>query len=125
MSENAIKIMIVEDEILIGLMLAKNLRSSGYIVGEVTTTGEEAIERVGMELPDVILMDVTLAGEMNGIEAAKKIKTEFGVPVIIFSGYNDKSFHEQAMQAEPVAVLEKLGPFSDITAAIEKAVEQL
>jgi CheY-like chemotaxis protein len=124
MSENTIKIMIVEDEILIGLMLAKNFRSSGYIVGEVATTGEEAIERVGMEQPDVILMDVTLAGEMNGIEAAKRIKAEYGVPVIIFSGYNDKSFHEQARQAEPVAILEKLGPFSDITAVIEKAVGQ-
>ncbi len=69
-------------------------------------------------------MDVTLAGEMNGIEAAKRIKAEYGVPVIIFSGYNDSSFHEQARQAEPVAILEKLGPFSDITTAIEKAVGQ-
>jgi CheY-like chemotaxis protein len=122
MSQNTINIMIVEDEVLIGLMLAKNLRSSGYVVGEVATTGEDAIERIGMEPPDVILMDVTLAGEMNGLEAAKKIKTEYGVPVIIFSGYNDKSFYKQAWQAEPVAVLEKMAPFSDITAAIEKAV---
>jgi CheY-like chemotaxis protein len=122
MSQNTINIMIVEDEVLIGLMLAKNLRSSGYVVGEVATTGEDAIERIGMEPPDVILMDVTLAGEMNGLEAAKKIKTEYGVPVIIFSGYNDKLFYKQAWQAEPVAVLEKMVPFSHITAAIEKAV---
>lgn len=122
MSENAINIMIVEDEVLIGLMLTKNLRSSGYTVCEVVTTGEEAIARVGTNRPDVILMDVTLAGEMNGIEATKKIKAEHDVPVIIFSGYNDISFLEQALEAGPVAVLEKLGPFSDIIAAIEKAV---
>ena len=66
--------MVVEDEVLIGLMLAKKLRSFGYVVGEVATTGEEAVERTGQEHPQVILMDVTLAGEINGIEAARQIK---------------------------------------------------
>jgi len=124
MSQEKIKIMVVEDEILIGLMLGKNLRSLGYVVGEVVTTGEEAVERVGQEQPNVILMDVTLACDMNGIEAAKQIKTEYGVPVIIFSGYADDSFQEQARQADPVAVLDKMGPFSDITDAIEMALKQ-
>ncbi len=122
MSQDGIKVMVVEDEILIGLMLAKNLRSSGYIVGEVATTGEEAIERAGLEQPEVIMMDVTLAGDINGIEAARQIKAEHGIPIIIFSGYSDKSFYEQVQQVDPVAVLSKMGPFSDITAAIEKAV---
>ena len=122
MSRRNIKVMVVEDEILIGLMLVKKLRSFGYVVGEVATTGEEAVERVGLECPDVILMDVTLGSGMNGIEAAHKIKAEFGTPIIIFSGYSDKSFMEEARRVEPVAVLSKLGPVSDITAAIERAV---
>ncbi len=124
MSRKSIKIMVVEDEILIGLMLVKNLRSSGYIVNEVITTGEEAVERSCLEHPDVVLMDVTLAGDMTGIEAAKKIKEGCEIPVIIFSGYNDESFLEQAWQAEPAAVLNKMGPFSDITEAIEGAVNR-
>lgn len=124
MSKNNIKIMVVEDEILIGLMLVKNLRSSGYVVSEVITTGEEAVERSCLEHPDVVLMDVILAGDMTGIEAAKEIKKECGIPVIIFSGYNDESFLEQAWQAGPAAVLNKMGPFSDITAAIEGAVNR-
>lgn len=124
MSENSRKILVVEDEVLVGLMLAKNLRACGYIVGEVVTTGERAIECAGLEEPDVILMDVTLAGEINGIEAAKQIKAEHGIPVIIFSGYNDESFHKQAQEAGPVAVLEKMAPFEEITTAIEIAMER-
>ena len=122
MSQDGIKVMVVEDEILIGLMLAKNLRSIGYVVNEVATSGEEAIDRVSLEQPEVIMMDVTLAGDMSGIEAARRIKAEHGIPIIIFSGYSDKDFHEQARQIEPVAVLSKMGPFSEITAAIDKAV---
>jgi CheY-like chemotaxis protein len=103
-------------------MLAKNLRSAGYVVGLVATTGEEAIERMELEQPEVILMDVTLAGDINGIEAARQIKARYGTPIIIFSGYSDDAFFEQAGQVNPVAVLSKMGPFTDITAAIEKAV---
>jgi len=122
MNQNDIKVLVVEDEILIGLMLAKNLRSAGYSVGQVATTGEEAVERTGLEQPEVILMDVTLAGDINGLEAARQIKARHGTPVIIFSGYSDKAFHEQAREVEPVAILSKMGPFTDITAAIEEAV---
>jgi CheY-like chemotaxis protein len=124
MSQEGIKVMVVEDEVLIGLMLAKKLRSFGYVVGEVATTGEEAVERTGQEHPQVILMDVTLAGEINGIEAARQIKKEYGTPIVIFSGYDEKILHQQTQEIEPVAVLSKLGPVSDITAAIEKAVSR-
>lgn len=114
--------MLVEDEVLIGLMLAKKLRSFGYVVGEVATTGEEAIKRTGLEKPEVILMDVTLAGEMSGLEAARQIRTEYGTSIIVFSGYDDKSLYEQAEQAGAVAVLAKMAPISEIAAAIEEAV---
>lgn len=124
MSQKGTKVMVVEDEVLIGLMLAKKLRTFGYVVGEVATTGEEAVERTGRENPEVILMDVTLAGDMSGIEAARQIKAEYGTPIIIFSGYDEKRLNEQTQHIKPVAVLSKLGPFADITAAIEKAVAQ-
>ncbi len=122
MSLNNTKVMLVEDEVLIGLMLAKKLRSFGYEVGDVVTTGEEAVERVGTDQPEVVLMDVSLAGDMNGIEAARQIKAEHEIPIIIFSGYDEKSLQEQTQSFKPAAVLSKLGPVSDITAAIEKAV---
>jgi CheY-like chemotaxis protein len=123
-AQNKIKVLIVEDEILIGLMLAKKLRSYGYDIGKVETTGERAVERTGLEKPDVILMDITLAGEMNGFEAARRIKKGYGTPIIIFSGYDERSLQEQVRTIEPIAVLSKMDDISEIREAIEKAVQR-
>jgi CheY-like chemotaxis protein len=121
MKQQPIKVMVVEDEVLIGLMLVRKLQDRGYLVDEVVTTGEEAVCRAGREGFDVILMDVTLAGELSGIEAAQQIKERYDIPIIVYSGYDDKQFYDQVRQLAPVAVLKKLGPISDIVAAIDKA----
>jgi two-component system, response regulator PdtaR len=122
MTNFPVKVMVVEDEVLIGLMIVRKLQAQGYQVDQVVTTGEEAVHRAGREAYDVILMDVTLAGELNGIDAARQIKERYGIPIIVYSGYDDKQFYEQVWQLEPVAVVKKLGPISDITAAIDRAV---
>ncbi len=122
MNDQGIKVMVVEDEVLIGMMLVKKLRSFGYEVGEVMTTGEDAVKSAGETCPSVILMDVTLAGEMSGIEAGRQIKDRYGIPIIIFTGYSDSLLHDQARSIDPVAILMKMAPLSDIIAAINKAV---
>lgn len=122
MSNQKIKVMVVEDEVLIGLMLVKKLRAYGYEVGDVVTTGEESVEVAGKIRPSVVLMDVMLAGQMNGIEAARQIKNKYGIPIIFFTGYDDTLLHDQARKVEPVAILAKMDPISDIIAAIEQAV---
>ena len=122
MSMQKTRVMVVEDEVLIGLMLVRKLRAYGYEVDDVVTTGEESVERAGRTRPSVVLIDVTLAGQMNGIEAARKIKDKYSIPIIIFTGYNDRLIHDQARQIDPVAILAKMDPISDIIAAIETAV---
>ena len=122
MSIQKTRVMVVEDEVLIGLMLVRKLRAYGYDVDDVVTTGEESVERAGRTRPSVVLMDVTLAGQMNGIEAAREIKDKYSIPIIIFTGYNDRLIHDQARQIDPVAILAKMDPISDIIAAIETAV---
>lgn len=122
MKQQPVKVMVVEDEVLIGLMIVRKLQAQGYLVDEVVTSGEEAVCRAGREAYDVVLMDVTLAGELNGIEAAQQIKARYGTPIIVYSGYDDRQFYEQVRQLAPVAVLKKLGPISDIVAAIDTAV---
>ncbi|MEE4314174.1 MAG: response regulator, partial [Desulfofustis sp.] len=92
MKQQPIKVMVVEDEVLIGLMLVRKLQARGYQVDEVVTSGEEAVCRAGRERFDVILMDVTLAGELSGIEAAQQIKERYDTPIIVYSGYDDKQF---------------------------------
>jgi two-component system, response regulator PdtaR len=123
MKQQPIKVMVVEDEVLIGLMIVKKLQAQGYRVDGVVTTGEEAVRRAGRESFDVILMDVTLAGELSGIEAAQQIKRRYDIPIIVYSGYDDRQFYDQVRQLEPVAVLKKLGPINDIVTAIDKAVD--
>ncbi|MBE0582125.1 MAG: response regulator [Desulfofustis sp.] len=122
MTKLPVKVMVVEDEVLIGLMIVRKLQAQGYQVDQVITTGEEAVHRAGQQDYDVILMDVTLAGELNGIDAARQIKERYGIPIIVYSGYDDKQFYEQVGQLKPVEVVKKLGPISDITAAIDRAV---
>lgn len=123
MKNRAGKLLVVEDEVLVGIMLARKLRSFGFTVGNVATTGEEAIIRAGEESPHVILMDVTLAGEINGIEAASVIKEKYNIPIIIFTGYDYKQVIEKTRHINPVAVISKMGPISDITDAIEQALK--
>ena len=119
MNDKTPTIMIVEDEVLVGIMLARKLRTKGFDVGEVLSTGEEAIERAEIEKPDVVLMDITLAGKIDGLEAADTIQTDFNIPVIIFTGYDSTTIKTKTT---PVAILSKMGPLEDIIQAITTAV---
>jgi CheY-like chemotaxis protein len=121
MSLEPIKVMVVEDEVLIGLMLAKKLRAYGFDVVEVVTTGEEAVEQAVRLQPAVVLMDVTLADQMNGLEAAQHIERAAGIPIIIFTGYDDGLVREQISNFNPAAVLTKMEPIDTIVAAINRA----
>lgn len=115
------KILIVEDEVLVGMMLARKIQDFGYSVGEVLSSGEEAVSRVREEQPDALVMDITLAGEIDGIDAAQQIRRESDVPVIFFTGYQDSKLMQRAGSVNPVAILEKLGPDSDLQHALAKA----
>jgi CheY-like chemotaxis protein len=69
------KIMVVEDERIVARDLARQLGDLGYDVVATAYSGEEAVEKVGEVHPDLVLMDIVLAGKMDGIQAAEKITT--------------------------------------------------
>jgi hypothetical protein len=115
-------VLIVEDEVLVGMMLARNLEGCGFSVCEVVGTGEDAVAAAGRCRPGVVLMDVSLGGIMDGIEAADRIKKQLGIPVVFFTGYHqDKQLMTRAKEVQALAVLDKLGPIEDIVAAVESA----
>jgi len=117
-------ILLVEDEILVGMMLQKKIRSYGYQISEVITTGEEAVEQARVENPDLLFMDVTLPGRIDGVEAARQIKEFLDIPVIFFTGnHRDKHLIERSKELSPVAILDKLGSFSAVIKAVERALE--
>lgn len=114
------KVLIVEDEILIGMMLSENMRDFGFQPCEVATSGEEALAAVRTECPDAILMDISLSGTMDGIEAAEHIRKELDVPILFFTGYRDPQLLKRAEATNPAAILDKLGPAEAIKEALDR-----
>ncbi len=101
------KILIVEDEVLIGFHVQMELSRAGYEVVGPVATGEEAIESVQIENPDIILMDIRLMGGMDGIEAARRIAAFSHAGIIFVTGYDDLALKERALFLNPLAYLSK------------------
>lgn len=114
------RILIVEDEILVGMMLKKKIEQQGYFVYDVATSGEAAVSVALEQRPDLLFMDVSLPGELDGVEAARQIKEELEVPVIFFTGNHlDKDLLNRSKEIEPVAILDKMGSFTKVLETIK------
>jgi two-component system, response regulator PdtaR len=79
---NMTKILIIEDELITAQLIRKMLENLGYTIAGIITSGEEALANVGTINPDLIIMDITLAGKIDGIEAAAYINKNFGTPIV-------------------------------------------
>ena len=84
------KILIVEDEIIVALNLRNKLMQHGYNVVDLVSTGEESIAVAEASKPDLILMDIRLKGDMDGIDAATEIRSKLDVPIIFLTAYIDE-----------------------------------
>lgn len=116
-------IMLVEDEVLVGMMLRKKIEAHGYMTSEVITTGEEAVQWARSEKPDLLFMDVALPGKIDGVEAARQIKELFDIPVVFFTGnHRDTELIERSKALCPVAILDKLGSFDAVIRAVESGL---
>jgi len=107
-----IKILIVEDEVIIAMDVKQKLIEIGYSVTGIVASGEEAIDEVAENQPDLVLMDISLKGKIDGAEAAKQIYERFKVPVIYLTANADHSTLERAQVAEPLAYI--LKPFKEL-----------
>lgn len=96
------RILLVEDEMFIAICLEMELKDAGYDVCRRVATGEEAVTAAAAQPPDVILMDIRLAGEMDGIEAARQIQTHRDIPIIFMTGYSDAAIEGRAKQLAPL-----------------------
>lgn len=115
--------MIVEDEVIVAMDMREHLQKLGYSVPVMATSGEEALLNLEETTPDVILMDIKLEGEIDGIETAALIKKRFSIPVIFLTSYGDDKTIERASRTEPFGYLSKpLKDMSELRAAIEIAL---
>ncbi len=119
---SALKILIVENELLIAEQIALKITEAGYEVTGKATTGIEAITMAASQQPDLIIMDINLDGTIDGIEAARVIKKESGIPFIYLTDLDDQETIGRAQMTEPAAYLVK--PFSErqIIASIHQAL---
>jgi PAS domain S-box-containing protein len=106
------RILIVEDEAVTGMDIRRSLTEMGYSVCAIAMTGEQAVRKAGEMHPDLILMDIMLAGKMNGVEAAGIIQREFRIPVVYLTAYSDDSILTKAKVTEPFGYI--LKPFREM-----------
>ncbi len=117
-----IKILVVEDDKPSGLILQKLLLKSGYTVSAIVDTGEEAIKIIEKSRPDLILMDIALAGEIDGIETAEKIYNKHQIPFIYITSSTDELTFDRAKKSLPQSYIVK--PFNghSLKTAIDMAL---
>ena len=101
------KIFIVEDEAIVAESLNDQLEALGYIVTGNAPSGEEALRKIKNNLPNLVLMDIMLEGEMDGVETAQQIRELYGIPVIFLSAYSDSETLGRAKLTEPFGYLIK------------------
>lgn len=116
------KILIVDDEAIITMQLEERLSMLGYKIAGMAASGEEAIDKARKIKPDIVLMDIVMPGKINGIEAAKAIHHELGIPIVFVTAYADDAIIEKAKCVNPYGYIVK--PFNELElkAAIELAL---
>lgn len=113
------KIMIVEDEAILAADLAERLKKSGHKVTGTVSTGTRALHMIAESPPDLVLMDIKIQGEMDGIDTAEEILSKYQIPIIYLTAYSSKSLLKRARQTEPFAYLVKPVDDRKLTASIE------
>ena len=116
--------MVVEDERIIARDLQAILQRAGYRVPSLAASGEEAIRAAEKFKPDLILMDIVLQGEMDGISAADQIRELLGIPVIYLSSCGDPAILDRAETTEPLGYVLKPYEEKNLLTTIEVVLRQ-
>lgn len=106
------QIVIVEDEVIISEDMKNRLNRMGYNVAGIFVKGDEAIEFIEKSIPDLILMDIQIKGDIDGIETAEIIKRKYDIPIIFLTSYADEKTIERAKLTEPSGYVVK--PYDDV-----------
>ncbi|MGE5351364.1 MAG: PAS domain S-box protein [Acidobacteriota bacterium] len=115
-------VLIVEDERIVSLDLKNRVTQLGYNVAGIVSTGEDAILQAEKLLPDIILMDIMLMGQIDGIHASEVIYGRHHIPVIFITAFSDEKTFSRAVTTEPFGYLVKPFDTRDLKNAIEIAL---
>jgi len=122
MTDNPVKIVVVEDEMLIGAKIAMFLTELGYEVTGIIPRAEEALLQLEENAPDIALLDIQLKGSMDGIALAQLLQKEHHIPVIFLTANADDATFKRAKEAKPYAFLAKPFKKLDLQRALELTI---
>jgi len=118
----SVKILVVEDESIVARDIADMLKEQGYDVPAIALSGEQALQKTGQIQPDLVLMDIVLKGDVDGIEAAEQIRRRFDIPVIYLTAYTDEQTVKRAKITEPFGYITKPFDKRELCTNIEMAL---
>lgn len=117
-----LNLLLVEDEAILALAIERLLTKASYRVCRRVASGEQAIEAAREENPDFILMDIRLAGQLDGIETALRIRDFSQVPIVFMTGYQDDATRKRAMMLSPRAFLTKPVGLYDLKPLLDEVI---
>jgi diguanylate cyclase (GGDEF)-like protein/PAS domain S-box-containing protein len=116
------KILVIEDEKILALDIRNSLQKLGYSVLEITASGEDAIKKIAETNPHLVLIDICLAGEINGIEFVDIIQNHFHIPVLYLTEYSEDIKLTKKQLSEPFSYILKPCAEKDLQFAVEMAL---
>lgn len=122
MTDKGTRILIVEDEPIVALDISSSLDELGYVVIGIAHDGKEAIQIAEKEMPDIIIMDIVIKGNIDGIETAARIRNNMKIPTIFVTGYSDYNTVARARDTIPYGYLVKPFTKKELYASIETAI---
>lgn len=123
--DSPVKVLIVEDETIIAASISVELDELGYEVTGMVTRAEQALLHCRQTPPDVILLDIKLKGEMDGIQLAHKLNEEIDIPIIFLTANTDEATFHRAKEALPFAFLSKPYKKLDLQRTLALVVSRL
>ena len=125
MDSPPVKILIVEDEMIIAANISLQLTVLGYEVTGIISKGEDAVSHIRQNSPDMVIMDIQLKGKIDGIDTAMQIKREFDIPIIYLTANVDNEHFKRAKSTNPSAFISKPFKKLDLQHAIELTTHHL
>lgn len=123
--DTLVKILVVEDEMIIGAKISMQLTNLGYEVTGILPRGEEALIHVEENRPDIVLLDIHLKGKIDGIETAMQMQQRVDIPIIYLTANSDEATFNRAKATRPSAFLAKPFKLLDLQRAIELTISRM
>jgi len=118
------RVLIVEDDFVIAMDMEGALAEAGFDVLDVAGNADDAVELAGSLRPDIVVMDVRLPGERNGVDAALELFTRFGLRCIFASGHANETDRQRAEAARPHTWLSKPFAMRDLVQSVRRALSE-